>query len=146
MKKVIKGKLYDTDKARLMGSYEYTAEGWGFNYYKEELYQKRSGEFFLYGEGGPASKYSEPAGLNCWTGSADIIPLDYQSAREWAEENLSADAYESIFGVIEEDDSKIMVNFYIESSTWEMAKQAAHSQGISIADYLDTIIKTANKR
>lgn len=105
MKKVIKGKLYDTDKAKLMGSYEYTARGWDLYYFEEKLYQKRTGEFFLYGEGGPGSKYCEPAGGNFWRGSADIIPLTYQFAREWAEEHLDADTYMAIFGPIVEDDN-----------------------------------------
>lgn len=106
MKKVIKGKLYDTDKAKLIGRYEYSARGWDLYYFEEKLYQKRTGEFFLYGEGGAGSKYCEPAdGVGWWKGSKDIIPLNYKSAREWAEEHLDADTYVAIFGVIEEDDN-----------------------------------------
>ena len=145
MKEIVNGRMFNTVNAIFVGSDGYSCSS-DFQYWREELYQKRNGEFFLYGEGGPGSKYREPVDVNCWRGSSDIIPLTFQSAREWAEEHLGPNTYQDIFGPIEEDDSKIMVNFYIESSTWEMAKQAAHSKGLSITDYMDAIIKTANKR
>ena len=98
MKKVIKGKLYDTDKAKLMGSYEYTARGWDLYYFEEELYQKRNGMYFLYGEGGPTSSYALDTGLNDWAGGKTILPMDADEAKEWAAEHLDADRFIEEFG------------------------------------------------
>ena len=100
MKKIIKGKVYDTDTAKLLGA---DGGGDGFSSWSEELYQKRTGEFFIEGEGGPATKYAVSCGQNQWRGGTKIIPLSAQAAREWAEEHLDADDYEAIFGIPDED-------------------------------------------
>lgn len=59
-------------------------------------------EFFLYGEGGPASKYSRSCGQNEWCGGCDITPMTEQQAREWMEQNATADEYVEVFGEPEE--------------------------------------------
>ncbi len=109
MKKIINGKRYDTDTATLMGSagYRYPSD---LGYWEEKLYRKKTGEFFLYGEGGALSKYSRSFGQNEWSGGDEIRPLSPKEAQEWAENYLDADEYEAIFGEIEENKSQI--------STW----------------------------
>ena len=52
MKRIIEGKMYNTDTATCIGSYEYSNLR-DYHYLYEELYQKRNGKFFLSGEGGP---------------------------------------------------------------------------------------------
>ena len=111
MKKIIKGKAYDTETAKKLGCYENMQEARNFYYYEEELYRKKTGEFFLFGHGGPASKYSRHVEQNTWSGGEDIIPLDYDNARAWAEENLDADEYEGIFGAVSEDEEYHTVHF-----------------------------------
>lgn len=101
MKRIIDGRKYDTDTAEYMGGNMYSYPG-DFHYWCEGLYRKKNGEFFLHGEGGPMSRYSEALGNNCWGDGEDIIPLTEEEAREWAEKNLSADTYEEIFGEVEE--------------------------------------------
>ena len=99
MKKIIDGKLYDTETAKEMGSWS-NAGGWrDFSHMEETLYRKRTGEYFLFGEGGPMSKYAVSQGQNSWSGGREIIPLTAANAREWAEEKLSADEYAEIFGM-----------------------------------------------
>ena len=98
MKKIINGRSYDTETAREVASWG-NAGGWNdFAHLEENLYQKKNGEFFLFGEGGPMTKYAVSTGQNTWSGGSKIIPLSYDSAREWAEEKLSANEYESISG------------------------------------------------
>ena len=103
MKKIIDGRKYDTETATSLG---YTEYGWesDFRYKYEELYRKRTGEFFLYGKGGPLTCYSvvSPDGsIDCDIHSK-IIPLDIDKAKTWAEEHLSANTYEEIFGDVDE--------------------------------------------
>ena len=100
MKKIINGKKYDTETAEWISSYDVT--NGKFSDYEEDLYRKRTGEFFLAGEGGPASKYSQPYGDHGSQSGKGIIPLTEEEAREWVEMHCSADKYEDIFGEVEE--------------------------------------------
>ena len=89
MKKVINGRMYNTDTAKLVASYA-NGGGWGdFHHFEEGLYQKKTGEFFLHGEGGAKTAYSRQIDCNCWT-------------KKWAEKYCTGDEYEAIFGEVEE--------------------------------------------
>lgn len=101
MKKIINGKKYDTETAGLICSRDFSLEVGSFGYYSETLYKKKTGEFFLYGEGGALTKYAEIT-ANGMKGGERIIPLTEEQAKAWAEENLSVDDYEKIFGEVEE--------------------------------------------
>ena len=101
MKKIINGRKYDTETAKDVG---YWSNGYpcsDFNHCEETLYLKKTGEYFLYGEGGALTEYSR----DTWdgrTGSSQIIPMTESEAKEWAENKLSCDEYEALFGEVEE--------------------------------------------
>lgn len=100
MKKIINGKLYNTETARLIGHYNNGYYSSDFNYCAEELYQKKNGEYFLYGCGGALSAYGEHRGNEmCWGDC--IMPMTAKEARSWAEEYLPADKYMELFGAEE---------------------------------------------
>ena len=96
MKKIIDGKLYDTDKARLLGTWISSVDGG--SECTEALYRKRTGEYFLHGVGGTATRYAVSLGQNDWEPGSMIIPLPAAKAREWAREKLSADKYDHLPG------------------------------------------------
>ena len=100
MKKIINGKKYDTETAKCLAEWGNNVSG--FSYCYEELYKKKTGEFFLYGNGGAMSKYSRSCGDNSWCGGEDITPLTEAEARKWTEKHADADEYEEIFGEVEE--------------------------------------------
>ncbi len=139
MKKIINNKVYDTKTAKKMGSWDNNKYG-SFEYTHEVLYQKKTGEFFLYGEGGPMSRYAEPSGSNGWTSGEKIMPLTYAQAQKWAEEHLDGDEYEEIFGEIVEDESKRTLNIYIKMTTYEKLKRMASEQGISVGEIIDNLV------
>lgn len=140
MKKIISGKVYDTDTARELGSWA-NAGHWGdFAHMEETLYRKKTGEFFLHGEGGPATKYAEAVGQNEWSGGARIMPMSFAEARDWSEEHLAADVFESIFGAVSEDDSRIQVCYSLSAATVETIKRKAAELGISASAYIDKIV------
>jgi len=101
MKKIIGGKRYNTNTAKILGSAGYSHPG-DFAFWVEYLYQKKTGEFFLHGTGGPMSKYARRVSLNEWTGGEEIIPLSLEEAQKWAEKHLEVKEFELIFGTCEE--------------------------------------------
>ena len=101
MRKIINGKSYDTNTAKLIGSRD-NGEYGGLDFLAESLYRKRTGEYFIYGRGGARTCYGEPQGSNWWSGGEKIIPLNLTSASSWAEKNLTADEYEAAFGEVSE--------------------------------------------
>ena len=98
MKKIIDGRLYNTDTAREIDSWDNGFGATDFKHCSETLYKKKNGEYFLYGSGGAMSIYSESCGNNEWTGGSTIIPLTETKAKKWAETKLSADEYIEEFG------------------------------------------------
>lgn len=142
MKQIIKGKKYDTETATLIAEVSGGGSGWrDFRYYEETLYKKRTGEYFLYGEGGPMTRYAISVEGNGWASGCKITPLTYDGAREWAEKNLESDEYEAEFGEVVEDDSKTVVTISITVDSLETARRAASRAGISLSSYIESLIK-----
>lgn len=142
MKRIINGKVYDTDKARECGSDSYSNSR-DFNHWSETLYQKRTGEFFLHGSGGPMSRYAERVEQNMWSGGQQLIPLSYDKARQWAEEHLTGDEYESIFGEVSEDAEDVYLHLRVSAATDAKLRRIAGEQGISITAALEKIVGEA---
>lgn len=84
MKWIVNGKKYDTDTAFLRAEardrYDITCES---------LYQKTNGEYFLVEH-------------HYCSGDYGIYPLTKSAAKNWGEEHLTVDRYESVFGKVEE--------------------------------------------
>lgn len=140
MKKVINGKVYDTSTAKKCGEYEPNPYRSDFNWFCEELYQKKTGEFFLYGEGNAASPYSKSCGQNEWCGSEAIKPMAYAEAQKWAEKHLDGDDYITIFGDPEENAEKTVISISIRKDTHEKLKQAAAKAGVTVSEYIEGLI------
>lgn len=140
MKKIINGKAYDTSTAACVGSWDNGRSTSDFGCCSEDLYRKRTGEFFLYGEGGPMSKYAKSQGNGEWGYGNAILPLNYNAAQKWAEEHLSGDEYEAIFGEIIENDSRTAITITLSASALERAKRAASQAGISLSAYIEGLL------
>ena len=108
MKKVIRGVLGDTSTAKFLGEASYLSDR-DFAHWSEELYRTKSGKFFLYGEGGPASRYAVTIGQNEWSGGEKIQLLSRETAMKWAEEYLDGDEYIAAFGNPEETEKAMSV-------------------------------------
>lgn len=96
MKKIIDGKLYDTETAKEIGEYSYGAIN-DFRYFSETLYKTKNGNYFMYGEGGALSQYAEVSEFGKCGGCA-IVPYTEEEAQKWAEDYLDVDEYLKIFG------------------------------------------------
>ena len=141
MIKIIRGRKYDTSTAREVGTYS-NAGGWNdFSHFEETLFCKRTGEYFLFGEGGPMTKYSVTVGQNEWSGGSKIVPMDYDEAREWAEKNLSAEEYEAEFGEVEEDDSRAAITITLPTSMIDALKREAVERHLTLSAWLEKKLK-----
>lgn len=100
MKTTIHRKKYDTDTAeKICGFSIYDCD---IGHTSETLYRKKTGEFFLYCEGGPMALYGKPDedGVKC--SSADIFPYSDEYAKKFVEEYGSVGKYKELFGEVEE--------------------------------------------
>lgn len=101
MKKIINRKMYDTDTSTFVAEWSNDYSTHDFKWCVEKLYRKKTGEYFIEGEGGPMSKYAETCG-NSMIGGKDIIPLSKQGALYWGESKMNVDEYVEEFGEVEE--------------------------------------------
>lgn len=98
MKARINNKRYDTKTARRVGRWSNDLPTSDFKYRTEELYLKRTGEFFLYGEGGAATIFADCNEDDSTSFGWYIHPVSRGKARIWARHRLSEDEYVAIFG------------------------------------------------
>lgn len=102
MKQIINGKMYNTDTANFLGSFESGICG-DFNHIEENLYVTKKGAYFIEYSGGALTEYAVAvSNSNCTTGSSGIKLITESEAKQWAENFLSAERYEEIFGEAEE--------------------------------------------
>lgn len=102
--KVIAGKRYDTRSAKLLAEAGNGYPSTDFRWKHEELYVKKTGEYFLACEGGPMTEYANRFGDSSGYGSR-IIPLPEAQARKWAEVHCSGDEFDRIFGDDPDEDT-----------------------------------------
>lgn len=101
MKKIINGRVYDTRTAKFLADFDNGCWDRSFELVAEELYIKRTGEYFLYGEGGVNTEYVQRCGYDHYCGGAAITPLTEAEARNWCAEYCSDEVFEEIFGAAE---------------------------------------------
>ena len=134
MKKIINGRRYDTDTAEFIGKWENIYNSADLQYECEELYRKKTGEFFMYGEGGPASSFAVQTGTTSWSGSCKITPITEDEAKKWVEENLDGDTYENLFEIEEEDN--IAFSLLIPENLYNKLKDESEKTGESMKDII----------
>ena len=141
MKKVLNGKLYDTDKAQRMAKWQNSRDHTSFAYMEETLYRKRTGEYFLHGAGEARTKYAKRYEDNLWGHGEEIIPITVKAAQEWAEEHLDGDEYEQIFGTIDDESEDVLITFKAPASLDRKLSDKATELGTSKSDLLRSLIE-----
>ena len=101
MKKILNGKMYNTETAKELANRTFSNPR-DFNYINETLYQKKNGEYFLFGEGGGLTKYAFYVDSSGRTGGWEVIPMTEDDARERMGAHCDADEYIAVFGEPEE--------------------------------------------
>jgi hypothetical protein len=86
MKRIMDRKVYDTEAAQSLHTYEPIADGGDFHYFIETLYATPKGSYFVAGEGGGMSPYAESLGGGSTGGGSGIRPMSLEEAMDWLEE------------------------------------------------------------
>lgn len=138
MKKIIDGALYNTDTAQELGYVEPAGYNHSdFSYFRETLYRTKSGKYFLHGEGHGNSRYGKWHG-NTGGWGEQIRPYSPEEAKNWTEENLSADEYEKAFGEVEEvSDTKAVLNISVSAEFKTMLIKMREETGKSISQIIE---------
>lgn len=145
MKKIIKGKKYNTETAQKMGEYDNGYAVNDFHYCEETLYRKKTGEYFLHGEGAGLSRYASTYGDSMGWGE-QILPLTEKEAEEWAEERLEVDDYEAIFGEVKEDYSDKSVSLTITARSHEILRRLQTRTGKTMGEIMNSLIEVEGEK
>ena len=143
MRKIINNKQYNTETAVCVGTWSNNCGIRHFDYLSESLYRKKTGEYFLHGEGGARTCYAHAVGENNWAGGETIRPLSYEAAQEWAEQHLDADTYQAAFGTVPDDDGTRVMTCSVSVGAYEAAKRASSKAGIGLGAYIERLIMEA---
>lgn len=100
MIRIVNGKRYNTETAELLcdisrGGYSRS----DFAYDNTDLYVTKNGNFFIAGEGGPRSRWSQSTGQNQWSGGSGLRPIDKNDARALLEQYGAPEQVEKFFPV-----------------------------------------------
>lgn len=142
MKKVINGLLYNTATATCVGTWDNGKMSSDFDSYCESLYRKKTGEYFLHGEGGPMSIYGIWHGNNGGWGE-QIRPYTPAEARQWANEKLTVDECSAEFGEpVESLTGKINITISVLQSTKQKLEQLRQETGKSMSQIVDELVSS----
>lgn len=140
MKKIISNRVYNTETAKLIGEWTNDYGCTDFRWAEEALYLKKTGEYFLHGQGGGLSIYAGQYGYSSGYGEK-IMPLSYDKAREWAEEKLDADTYMNNFEVIPDDDVELStITAYVNSEAKQKLDIARQRSGKTVSEIIQDLL------
>lgn len=138
MKRIICGKVYDTETATEVASCQRGVR-YGFDYIEETLYRKRTGEFFLHGLGGSETKYAERADGGFAPGEC-IVALSYGQAMEWAASHMPVSHFDALFG---NSDGDVVMSVRVKSSTRDKLRRLSSESGRKQGAILDELVSRA---
>jgi len=84
MKRIINGKVYNTETAEKIAAWDNDLFVNDFGYMSEALYITRKGNYFIHGKGGATSKYAKHAYGGRMAGES-IAAITEKDALEWCE-------------------------------------------------------------
>lgn len=101
MKSIIEGKMYNTETATYVATYNNGCGSRDLEAICEVLYLKKTGEWFLDRYGGPLTIYAEKEGSDI-CGTRKIVPLSDDWVKGWLAKHDFVDEYIKYFGEPEE--------------------------------------------
>ncbi len=98
MRKVIEGKLYDTDRSDEVFHFSNGLPSTDFSYVRETLYRTKGGAFFLVGQGGAATQYREIYSGTVTEGMR-VIAMSPDDALQWLSEHGGDEVAAALFSL-----------------------------------------------
>lgn len=145
MKKIINNKLYDTATAKKLAEWDENGTD-PLNYIAEALYRKKTGEFFVFGDGGANTKYARIGRLKVFEPGSAILPMSHEQAKEWALDRLPKNEYDDIFGdMIDDDGSTTVTSIRLPSALLETVRRRAQEKDETTAEFIRAAIVEAVK-
>lgn len=138
MEKMVHNRRYNTGTSDLLGSWINSSQEES-SYFVEELYQKRSGEYFLYGKGGSNSRFAKQV-RSQWLPGEKIVPLTWEEAKAWAEKHLSPEDFEKHFGDISITGERQTFAVYISTGTIQQIRRSCAKSGKSMSAYIENLV------
>lgn len=99
-------------------------------WFSEELYRKKTGEFFIYGRGKSMSPYREGEDTGIKDVREQIVAVSEDRAKEWASTNLDSKAYDNMLRMIDMIPTPVVTE----------KKPLAHKQFVDNAEAVKSII------
>lgn len=142
MKKIINGKVYDTEKASFIAraDHDNIKDATG-DTCKQALYRKKTGEFFVHLEGTSITLHN--IFQHDYRQGCGIYPLTYDQAAKWAENELEAEKWTEIFGDPEEDSEDVTLCIRVSAAAAAKLKREAAKNGITQSAQLESWIMDA---
>lgn len=122
MKKIINGKVYNTETAKQIGYDNDNPTG----NWEEYLFQKKTGEFFI-------------QHWDSWNGGC-IEPISFKDAQKWLEKHGTAEQYEAVFGEPDEDEEDVLLGVRVSAATAAKLKKVSAQTGISQNKLIESLI------
>lgn len=138
MKATLGTRTYNTNSAKLLlsGSNQNLSDP---SSYCEDLYRKRTGEYFLYCRGREASKYRKyNQSTGQWVSSEIIMPISLHDAKEWVKDHYGDQKVTELFTV--KPGGRRMISAYISSEAKSRLENAASERGVSQASIIESLI------
>lgn len=123
MKKVIKGRVYNSNKAKKIAFREKEIGC------KQELYLTRAGAYFVH------TKEKKPPFLE------KIVPLSAHEAKAWAEKNINASRYTELFSKECSEKGRVPLNITVDPYTKDKLIQMREETGKSISKIIIDLMK-----
>lgn len=138
MRKRIGSRMYDTDSARLCGrTWTNGMPDGSPAFVQENLYQKRTGEFFLVVSRGLADSAE---------GRCSVEPMTHQQAKEWAMERWS-EYDRDYFDYFGESNltrrENVALQVRIHPSMLNKIRRLSEESGVSVSDVVEGLIERA---
>lgn len=140
MKKVINGRVYDTDTARLVCEWDNGEMPSGLAYVYHGLYRKKTGEFFLHICGGAASNWAKPTETGGTRWAEHVVLATYDEARALVEAHGTADEYEALFGLCEDESDVIVTVRGVSAKAKTLLDREAARTGRTLGEILSECI------
>lgn len=139
MERIIRGRRYNTATAEAVAEHEYVHPS-DLEWMHEVLYRKRTGEYFLWGAGGPRSKYRKRVKKDVFDSGESIKPITLDEAKVFIKKYGTVETYKNQFEINEFDGETIQLNIYLSAPTFQRLKIASVERGESMTKLVSKLI------